>query len=143
MIRKRRQPEEPVDGGEQLPERKLGYQASSAGRYHDALLDIAGDSGVQLMACLARIRADVVERVERRPLFVMAEQRGVPYFQLIFMDRQGLFEAVLEAEDLPPHEVMPSPQSAARIKEIADEAFRLHEEMAAEETTPLANDKTA
>lgn len=95
------------------------------------------------MAHLARIRADVVERVERRPLFVMAQQRGVPYFQLFFMDRQGLFEAVLEAEDLPPHDVMPSPQSAARIKEIADEAFRLHEEMAAEETTPLANDKTA
>ena len=101
------------------PDRKLGYQ-SSAGRYNDAL-DIAGD--------------------KRRA--VDGPPRGVPYFQLFFMDRQGLFEAVLEAEDLPPHDVMPSPQSAARIKEIADEAFRLHEDMLAERDAPLANDKMA
>jgi hypothetical protein len=159
---------EPVDGGEALMaelveiraevvEERLGTGPASeavsqpeqepapqpSGRYDDARLDIAADSGEQLMAELAQIRADVVERVERRPLFVMAEQRRVPYYQLFFMTKQELFEAVLEAEGLPPDDVTPSPQSAERIKEIAAEAFRLDEQVAAEEATHLANNKTA
>jgi hypothetical protein len=115
----------------------------SQAQREDAPLDMAGDSGEQLMAELAQIRAEVVGRVERRPLFVMAEQRHVPYSQLFFMTKQELFEAVLEAEGLPPHDVMPSLQSAERIKEIAAEALHLHEEMEAEEAAHRANGKTA
>jgi hypothetical protein len=104
-------------------------------------LDVVGDDGENLMAELARIRADVVERVERRPFFVMAERRGVPFFQLFSMTKQELFEAVLEAEGLPPHDVTPSPPSAARIREIAAEALHLHEEIAAD--AHLLSDQTA
>ncbi len=125
------------------PQRTLGYQPSSACRCDDALVDIAEDTNQLSMAELAQIRADVVERVAHRPLFVMGEQRSVPHFQLFFMTKQELFEAVLEAEGLPPHDVAPSPQSAARIKEIAAEAFRLHQKIAADETTHLADDKSA
>jgi hypothetical protein len=157
---------EPVDSGEQLlaelvqiraeaveerlvaepaiaPERGPEHEPLSARRYDDAVLDLAGESGEQLMAELAQIRADVVERVERRPLFVMAEKRGVPFYHLFSMTKQELFEAVLEAERLPPHDVTPSPQSAARIKQIVAEAFRLDEEIAAEQTAHLAKNKTA
>jgi hypothetical protein len=123
-------------------EQEPGYRPSFASRDDDVPLDIAGDSSEQLMAELAQIQADVVEQVERRPLFVMAEHRGVPFFHLFSMTKQELFDAVLEAEGLPPHDVTPSPQSAERINEIAAEAFRLHEQQA-EETAHLANNKTA
>jgi hypothetical protein len=87
----------------------------------------------QLLEELSRIRAEVVERVERRPLFVMAEQRGVPYFRLFFMTKPELFEAVLEAEGIPPADVRPSADTAERVRALAAEAFRRHEEIAAEE----------
>jgi hypothetical protein len=118
----------------------LAYQPPDAGTCDDAVLDPARDDGEQLMVELAQIRADLPERVERRPLFVMAEQRGVPYFHLFSKTKQELFEAVLEAEGLPPHDVHPSPESAARIREIVAEALRRH---AAEEAARPADDKTA
>jgi hypothetical protein len=92
----------------------------------------------QLLDELARLRAEVVERVERRPLFVMAEQRGVPYFRLFFMTKPELFAAVLEAEGIPPADVRPSPETAERVRELAAEAFRRHDEIAAEEAADLA-----
>jgi hypothetical protein len=91
----------------------------------------------QLLAELARIRAEVVERVERRPLFVMAEQRGVPYFRLFFMTKPELFEAVLEAEGVPAADVRPSSETAERARALAAEAFRRHEEIAAEEAAEI------
>jgi hypothetical protein len=87
----------------------------------------------QLLEELARLRSDVVERVERRPLFVMAEQRGVPYYRLFFMTKQELFEAVLEAEGVPPADVRPSPETAERVRALAAEAFRRDDEIAAED----------
>lgn len=129
-----------ADGGAGLPsERELESAVSRNG----ARLDNAVLNGEGLMAELAQIRTDVVKRVERRPLFVMAEQRRVPYFQLFFMTKQQLFDAVVEAEGLPPHDVTPSPQSAERIKEIAAEALRLNEQMEAEEAAHLKNGTTA
>ncbi len=125
------------------PDRKLAYQPPDAGTRDDAVLDPASDDGEQLMVELAQIRAELPERVERRPLFVMAEQRGVPYFRLFSKSKQELFEAVLEAEGLPPHDVHPSPESAARIREIVAEALRRHEQIAAEEAARPADDKTA
>jgi len=107
----------------------------------DVSLDAVVDAGEELMTELARIRADVVERVERRPFFVMAERRGVPFYELFRMTKQELFEAVLEAEGLPPHDVTPSPQSAARIREIAAEALGLHEQIATD--AHVRSDQTA
>ena len=91
----------------------------------------------QLLEELARLRADVVERVERRPLFVMAEQRGVPYFRLFFMTKPELFQAVLDAEGIPPADVRPSAETADRVRALAAEAFRRHEEIAAEEAAEI------
>jgi len=124
------------------PEQEPAAQVPS-GEHGDGSVprDVVGDAGEKLMAELARIRLDVVERVERRPFFVMAERRGVPFFQLFRMTKQELFEAVLEAEGVPPNDVTPSPHSAARIREIAAEALGLHEEIAAD--AHLRSDQTA
>jgi hypothetical protein len=113
----------PLDGGlGSVPDVRGGVMESEAEADPDALLEE-----------LARLREDVVERVERRPLFVMAEQRGVPYYRLFFMTKPELFEAVLEAEGIPPADVRPSPETAERIRVLVAEALRRHEEIAAEE----------
>lgn len=91
----------------------------------------------QLLEELSQLRAEVVERVERRPLFVMAEQRGVPYFRLFFMTKPELFEAVLDAEGVPPADVRPSPETADRVRALAAEAFRRNDEIAAEEADEI------
>jgi hypothetical protein len=92
-----------------------------------------GDDGEGRMAEAAALRDEIVERVERRPLFVMAEERNVPYFRLFFMTKPELLDAILEAEHVPPHDVMPSQEALDRVREIAAEAYRRHEEIAAEE----------
>jgi hypothetical protein len=63
----------------------------------------------------------------------MAEERNVPYFRLFFMTKEELLDAILEVEHVPPHDVMPSPEALERVREIAAEAYRRHEEIAAEE----------
>jgi hypothetical protein len=85
------------------------------------------------MAEMAALRDEIVDRVERRPLFVMAEERNVPYFRLFFMTKSELLDAILEVEHVPPHDVMPSQEALERVREIAAEAYRRHEEIAAEE----------
>jgi hypothetical protein len=85
------------------------------------------------MAEMAALRDEIVGRVERRPLFVMAEERNVPYFRLFFMTKSELLDAILEVEHVPPHDVMPSQEALERVREIAAEAYRRHEEIAAEE----------
>ncbi|HWH65177.1 MAG TPA: hypothetical protein VNS99_03705, partial [Gaiellales bacterium] len=92
-----------------------------------------GDDGKGRMAEMAALRDEIVERVERRPLFVMAEERNVPYFRLFFMTKLELLDAILEVEHVPPPDVMPSQEALERIREIAAEAYRRHEEIAAEE----------
>jgi hypothetical protein len=91
------------------------------------------DDGKGRMAEMDSLRAEIVERVERRPLFVMAEERNVPYFRLFFMTKPELLEAILEVEHVPPHDVMPSQEALGRVREIAAEAYRRHEQIAAEE----------
>jgi hypothetical protein len=92
-----------------------------------------GDDGKGRMAEAAALRAEIVERVERRPLFVMAEERNVPYFRLFFMTKPELLDAILEIEHVPPDDVMPSQEALERVREIAAEAYRRHDEIAAEE----------
>ena len=91
------------------------------------------ENGKGRMAEMAALRDEIVEQVERRPLFVMAEERNVPYFRLFFMTKLELLEAILEVEHVPPHDVMPSQEALDRVREIAAEAYRKHEEIAAEE----------
>src|SRR3954447_18048888 len=92
-----------------------------------------GDDGNGRAAELASLRAEIVERVERRPLFVMAEERNVPYFRLFFMTKPELLEAILEVEHVPPHDVLASHEALQRVRQIATEAYRRDEEIAAEE----------
>ena len=84
-----------------------------------------GDDGRGRMAEAAALRAEIVERVERRPLFVMAEERNVPYFRLFFMTKQELVDAILEVEHVPPDDVMPSQEALDRVREIAAEEAEL------------------
>jgi len=92
-----------------------------------------GEDGNGRMSEMTALRTEIVERVERRPLFVMAEERNVPYFRLFFMTKPELLDAILEVEHVPPPDVMPSQEALERIREIAAEACRRHEEIAAEE----------
>jgi hypothetical protein len=101
------------------------------------------DDGKGRMAEVAELRAEIVERVERRPLFVMAEERNVPYFRLFFMTKPELLDAILEVEHVPPHDVMPSQDALDRVREIADEAYRRHEEIAAEEAVAAQDQASA
>ena len=102
-----------------------------------------GDDGKGRMAEMATLRDEIVERVERRPLFVMAEERNVPYFRLFFMTKPELLDAILEVEHVPPHDVMPSQEALDRVREIADEAYRRHEEIAAEEAMAARDQASA
>ncbi len=101
------------------------------------------DDGKGRMAEAAALRAEIVERVERQPLFVMAEERNVPYFRLFFMTKPELLDAILEVEHVPPHDVMPSQDALERVREIAAEAYRRHEEIAADEAAELGGQASA
>src|SRR6476469_797697 len=92
-----------------------------------------GEDGNGRMSEMTALRTEIVERVERRPLFVMAEERNVPYFRLFFMTKPELLDAILEIEHVPPDDVMPSQEALERVREIAAEAYRRHDEIAAEE----------
>ncbi|HET7380567.1 MAG TPA: hypothetical protein VFJ24_11035 [Gaiellales bacterium] len=96
---------------------------------------VAGADGEDLQAEVLRLRADIEARVERRTLFTMAEERHVPYFRLFFMTKPELLEAVMEAERIPPPDVLPSPETVERVRALADEAFRRNREIAAEEAS--------
>jgi hypothetical protein len=98
----------------------------------------ANGAGDELQAEVIRLRATILERVERRPLFVMAEERHVPYFRLFFMTKPELLDAIMEAERVPPPDVLPSPETVARVRDLAAEAFRRHEEIEAEEAAQQA-----
>src|SRR6476469_7869811 len=92
-----------------------------------------GEDGNGRMSEMTALRTEIVERVERRPLFVMAQERNVPYFRLFFMTKPELLDAILEIEHVPPDDVMPSQEALERVREIAAEAYRRHDEIAAEE----------
>ena len=102
-----------------------------------------GEDGNGRMSEMTALRTEIVERVERRPLFVMAEERNVPYFRLFFMTKPELLDAILEVEHVPPHDVMPSQEALDRVREIAAEAYRRHEEIAAEEAMTARDQASA
>jgi hypothetical protein len=93
----------------------------------------ASYDGEQVQAELALLRADVVAGVDRRPLFAMAQARGLPNHELFSMSSEQLLDAILDAEALPPADVLPSQQNADRIRSVMAEAFQRQDEYAAEE----------
>jgi len=92
----------------------------------------AREGGEDLQGAVLRLRAEIEARVERRTLFTMAEERHVPYFRLFFMTKPELLDAILEAESVPPSDVLPSRDAVTRAHVVADEAHRRNEEFAAE-----------
>jgi hypothetical protein len=89
--------------------------------------------GILAMAELSDLRVEVATRVDRRPLFAMAQARGLPNHELFSMSSEQLLDAILDAEGLPPADVVPSQQNAERIRSVMSEAFQRQDEYAAEE----------
>jgi hypothetical protein len=89
--------------------------------------------GERVQAELAQLRADVIAGVDRRPLFAMAQARGLPNHVLFSMSSEQLLDAIFDAEALPPTDVLPSPENADRIRSVMTEAFQRQDEYAAEE----------
>ncbi|MDX6519727.1 MAG: hypothetical protein QOF08_332 [Gaiellales bacterium] len=95
--------------------------------------DRAGGEAELALERLVSVRAEVAAKVERKPLFVMAHARGLPNHELFTMTSEQLLEAILEAEGLPPADVLPSPQTEERVMAVVAEAHRRQEEYLAEE----------
>ena len=89
--------------------------------------------GERVQAELLQLRAQVVDGVDRRPLFAMGQSRGLPNHELFSMSPDHLLDAILNAEGLPPADVLPSPENADRIRSVMAEAFQRQDEYAAEE----------
>jgi hypothetical protein len=74
-----------------------------------------------LLAELAELRRDALRKVKRRPLYVMAEGRGVPLLRRAFMTNGQLFDAILIAEGVSPGDASTSPQKLERVRELTAE----------------------
>ena len=72
---------------------------------------------------MAEIRADMIAGVSRRPLFLMAKERGVSC-GLFVASKWDLFDAILEAEGLSPDRQDGSLSAQRRLRQLAAEAYR-------------------
>jgi hypothetical protein len=77
----------------------------------------------ELLGELAQLRRDALMKVHRRPLYVMAEERGVPLYRRAFMTNGQLFDAILNAEGVSPATVSPSPATVERVRELTIQMF--------------------
>jgi hypothetical protein len=77
----------------------------------------------ELLGELAQLRRDALKKVHRRPLYVMAEERGVPLYRRAFMTNGQLFDAILNAEGVSPGTVSPSPATVERVRELTLQMF--------------------
>lgn len=77
----------------------------------------------QLLGELAVLRRDALKRVHRRPLYVMAEERGVPRYRRAFMTNGQLFDAILNAEGVSPETASASPATVERVRELTLQMF--------------------
>jgi hypothetical protein len=84
---------------------------------------------------LAALRIEILETVDRRALYTMAHDRGLPHHTLFLMSPAELLDAVLAAEELPPADVLPSVDTERRVRGIATEAFERHQWFAAQDAT--------
>ena len=86
---------------------------------------------------LAELRAQLTKTVDRRALFGMARDRGLPHHQIFFMTSDQLLDAIVSAEGLPPADVLPSGHTEERMSAIAAEARLRHEEIVVAEAAEL------
>jgi hypothetical protein len=86
---------------------------------------------------LAELRAQLAGSVDRRALFGMARDRGVPHHQIFFMTSDQLLDAIVSAEGLPPADVLPSGYTEERMSAIAAEARLRHDEIVVAEAAEL------
>ena len=77
----------------------------------------------ELLGELAQLRRDALKKVHRRPLYVMAEERGVPVYRRAFMTNGQLFDAILNAEGVSPGNASPSPATVERVRELTQQMF--------------------
>jgi hypothetical protein len=77
----------------------------------------------QLLGELAVLRRDALKRVHRRPLYVMAEERGVPRYRRAFMTNGQLFDAILNTEGVSPETASASPATVERVRELTLQMF--------------------
>ena len=85
---------------------------------------IAGEQdATRILQEMAEIRADMVAGVSRRPLFLMAKQRGVSR-GLFVASKWDLLDAILAAEGLSPDRQDSSPSAQRRLRQLAAEAYR-------------------
>lgn len=82
---------------------------------------------------LAALRAELIRKVDRRALYTMAHDRGLPHHSLFAMSPEQLYDAVLAAEQLPPSDVLPSAETEQHVRQIAAEAMARHERFLAED----------
>ncbi len=81
------------------------------------------DDPEELLGELAQLRRDALKKVHRRPLYVMAEERGVPLYRRAFMTNGQLFDAILNAEGVSPGAPSPSPATVERVRELTLQMF--------------------
>jgi hypothetical protein len=86
---------------------------------------------------LADLRHELATRVDRRALYAMAHDRGLPHHALFSMGSEALLEAILDREEIPPPDVLPSQETVERMAAIADEAFGRHDRLLAEDAAAL------
>ena len=109
------QPREPT------PDLVVAAQARPAAAEGDT---IAGEQdATRILQEMAEIRADMVAGVSRRPLFLMAKQRGVSR-GLFVASKWDLLDAILAAEGLSPDRQDSSPSAQRRLRQLAAEAYR-------------------
>jgi hypothetical protein len=77
----------------------------------------------KLLGELTQLRHDALKKVHRRPLYVMAEERGVPIYRRAFMTNGQLFDAILDAEGVSPGTVSPSPATVERVRDLTLQMF--------------------
>jgi hypothetical protein len=97
------------------PERVATQEASASEREAATEVEVAAESyqpsgqwatgqgdPEELLSELAQLRRDALKKVHRHPLYVMAEERGVPRYRRAFMTNGQLFDAILSAEGVSP-----------------------------------------
>ena len=78
---------------------------------------------------LVGLRHEIATRVDRRALYAMAHDRGVPHHALFSKGSEALLEAILDREQMPPADVLPSEETLGRMAAIAEEAFARHDRL--------------
>src|SRR6476620_5318293 len=106
---------------EPTPDRVVAAPAPAAAAVRNTIA--VEQDAARILQEMAEIRADMIAGVSRRPLFLMAKQRGVSR-GLFVASKWDLLDALLEAEGLSPDRQDSSPSAQRRLRQLAAEAYR-------------------